>query len=871
MLDGPSDSGPTGALVPNIANITRHLFDLFAPAFVAGYPDAQIEIAYADPKTGNAVNKAEIFSAFDLEKAALFAFRKNTAGYNVYVAPALRTGTHKSGRASGADIITARHAWCEYDGKGDAERVYAACKANMLCPAIVVATGTIPDRRDHLYFKIDGVPTPADLTAMGAGLKRLFGTDAVHNADRVLRLAGTVNRPSAKKAGPEYGYVPELTTLRLIPDAPSYSVAKLSGLGGPAKGKSGAASNASGELHGKKSRTDDDLVALLELSREIGKWHTSMRDAVASMVGRGWRDFQIKLACAPYCEGGANDPELAELIRGAREKWNKPGTDDEEIENGHDLKEGEERVANQAPLASDIPTIRMTVRISVLTTRTQKMLMAARVPFYQRGGQLVRPIIRTVKAAHGRLTKTAQLIAITPVFMRDTMCRHSHWARFVERTQEWLKAMAPMNVAVTLLGRDGVFGFPQIVGVIATPTMRPDGSLLLKQGYDPATRLLLIEPPTMPKIPENPTREDALKALAQLEELISESPFEDEASKSVALSGLITPVVRGAIAVVPMHVSSAPVAGSGKSFLWGVSAAISSGQKRMPVIAAGNAEETEKRLVGVMLTGQPLISIDNVNGELKGDFLCQAIEQHVLDIRPLGRSDMVRIENGGLSIFATGNNITIVGDLCRRTITARLDAKEENPQLKQYVNDPIRMILDDRGKYIAACLTICRAYIVAGRPGLLPRLASFEGWSDTVRSALVWLGKADPVDTMENTRAEDPVRIVLSDVLHAWADDHGIGMGSDVTLAVIIEKCLMTANMGGADNEPKFPELNAAVRAAVASRGKNSFGSKIDALEFAIWCRSNKGRVVDELVLVNKSSNRGGAATWWVEKSKPKG
>ena len=63
----------------------------------------------------------------------------------------------------------------------------------------------------------------------------------------------------------------------------------------------------------------------------------------------------------------------------------------------------------------------------------------------------------------------------------------------------------------------------------------------------------------------------------------------------------------------------------------------------MPVIAAGNEEETAKRLTGVMLTGQPLISIDNVNGELKGDFLCQAIEQHFLDIRPLGRSDIVRI------------------------------------------------------------------------------------------------------------------------------------------------------------------------------------------------------------------------------------
>jgi hypothetical protein len=414
-------------------------------------------------------------------------------------------------------------------------------------------------------------------------------------------------------------------------------------------------------------------------------------------------------------------------------------------------------------------------------------------------------------------------------------------------------------------------GIPEIVGVIATPTMRPDVSLLLKQGYDPATRLLLIEPPKMPEIPNQPTRDDALKALALLEDLISESPFDDEPSRAVALSGLITPVVRGAFAVAPMHVSSAPVAGSGKSFLWDLVAAISTGQQRIPVIAAGNAEETEKRLVGVMLSAQPLISIDNVNGELKGDFLCQAIEQHVLDIRPLGRSEIARIETGGVTIFATGNNITIVGDLCRRTLNARLDSRLEDPQLRQFEKKPIQAILDDRGTYIAACLTICRAYIVAGRPGVLPRLASFEGWSDTVRSALVWLGKADAVDTMDGIRADDPQRAALSDLLHAWANDHGTGEGSDVTLAVIIELSLKNEKMGGQDTgEFEFPDLNAAVRAAASTGKGGSFGSKIDPLAFGIWCRQNKGRIVDGLRLANRASGRGGAAKWWVEKPKLK-
>ena len=66
------------------------------------------------------------------------------------------------------------------------------------------------------------------------------------------------------------------------------------------------------------------------------------------------------------------------------------------------------------------------------------------------------------------------------------------------------------------------------------------------------------------------------------------------------------------------------------------------------------------------------------------------------------------------------------------------------------------MVMADRGKYIAACLTICRAYIAAGRPDKLPKLASFGGWSDTVRSALVWLGEADPVKSHGHVEGRRP-------------------------------------------------------------------------------------------------------------------
>ena len=119
-----------------------------------------------------------------------------------------------------------------------------------------------------------------------------------------------------------------------------------------------------------------------------------------------------------------------------------------------------------------------------------------------------------------------------------------------------------------------------------------------------------------------------------------------------------------------------------------------------------------------------------------------------------GKTEQVQIEARGTLTFASGN-IVIVGDLCRRVITTTLDPQLERPELREFISNPVATVLADRGAYIAACFTICRAYVVAGRPAPARKLASFEGWSDTVRSALIWLGRADSIDTIETALEAD--------------------------------------------------------------------------------------------------------------------
>jgi putative DNA primase/helicase len=323
----------------------------------------------------------------------------------------------------------------------------------------------------------------------------------------------------------------------------------------------------------------------------------------------------------------------------------------------------------------------------------------------------------------------------------------------------------PLDIAKIILAK--AEQFPRLSGVITTPTLRPDGSLLHKPGYDKATGLLLVDPPKLPRIPDKPTREEALAQLALLDELLDEFCFADNASRSVALSGFMTPVLRGGMLVAPLHAATAPAPGTGKTFWIDIASTIPTGEMAAVIASGRSEEETEKRLSAELMEGQPIISIDNLNGDLRGDFLCQIIERPIIKSRILGQSENRRIENT-VTLFGNGNNLRTVPDLDRRVVICSLDANLERPELRKFKRNPLDMVHHDRGKYIAAPLIIAKAYLAAGSPDLCPPVASFDDWSRLVRSPLVWLGCVDPAKTMETARAEDPELVALEGMAAAW-------------------------------------------------------------------------------------------------------
>ena len=490
-----------------------------------------------------------------------------------------------------------------------------------------------------------------------------------------------------------------------------------------------------------------------------------------------------------------------------------------------------------------------------VATAGEDAILASGEAIFQRGRHLVRLSVDKARTSDGATVRTASLVALTNHSLRDVLARVAHWRKFDKRSSKPHLVDPPNAVAEVLLARFGEWRFPSIAGVIMTPTLRPDGSLLSEHGYDLDTKLYHIVDPRLELASnlENPTRKDAEESLAHLRGLLAEFPFVTEVDRAVALSAIIASVVRAAMNVVPLTAVNATAPGSGKSFFVDLCAAICTGE-HCPVIGTGKDEiELEKRLGGVLLEGRPILSIDNVTGDLGGGFLCMAVERPLVSIRKLCGSDMYDIPNS-ITLMATGNQLVIYGDLVRRTLFTNLDAQLERPELRQFTSNPVKTVLANRGLYVSDALRIVRAYIVAGKPSRLPPLASFEEWSDLVRSALVWLGCEDPVLSMQTARDADPQFEQHRTIACLWYATFG---STGLTVQEVVQKSSALAASFGPNPSPP-PEFNEALTTYFADR------NGINTRRLGKWLSSVENRIVSGLKFTRQGNASGGVVRWAV-------
>ena len=367
------------------------------------------------------------------------------------------------------------------------------------------------------------------------------------------------------------------------------------------------------------------------------------------------------------------------------------------------------------------------------------------------------------------VTKLLEIPTLTELFTKS-----ARWEKWNKQGGFYYPVNCPKDISETYIAR-GFWNVPVLTGIISAPTLRPDGSILETSGYDDETGIYFWPGKTkFPKIPENPTREDAIKSLKLYLDLFSEFPFVDGAEKttslSVAISSCLTTLVRRSIRTAPLHGFSAPKMRSGKSLLSDIASIIANGCNTTKISFPRTSEEMEKRIFTFLLAGDPVICIDNVDKPIASDTLCSVITEDTWGNRILGASKEVKITSFP-TWMATGNNLTFRGDLTSRSILCTLIPKVERPEERDFKINlrESPYVIKNRAKFVVAGLIILRAYIVAGKPKQdIKPYGGFEDWSNLVRSALVWLDMEDPCSSRKGIEDSDPDRESLTEVLSTF-------------------------------------------------------------------------------------------------------
>lgn len=342
-------------------------------------------------------------------------------------------------------------------------------------------------------------------------------------------------------------------------------------------------------------------------------------------------------------------------------------------------------------------------------------------------------------------------------------------------------ADVPLEVLRGILTRGDERGLAKLVGVVTAPTLRADASVLDVPGYDAGSGIYYHARGPVPRVPERPSGEDALAALAKLWHHFRLFPFEGPVDRGVILAALMTAVLRGGMPKAPAFGFSAHDIAAGKTLLAECVSALASGVKP-DVTPPKNAEELRKQLYSALLVGRPAFVLDNLKIVLGGAALATLLTASTYTDRTLGVSEQQSLPNR-MTLLVTGNNLRVEDEISRRVRLCHLDAKKKTAHTARFPFDPLEKVLDERLDLVVAVLTIVRAWVTAGKPiaDTTTASGSYAEWDALVRYPLLWVASlaggdvavGDPNDSIKGMAAEAPENDTLDRLLAAVLEIKG--------------------------------------------------------------------------------------------------
>ena len=282
---------------------------------------------------------------------------------------------------------------------------------------------------------------------------------------------------------------------------------------------------------------------------------------------------------------------------------------------------------------------------------------------------------------------------------------------------DFLDDTFPPSAVVKAFTHEGEWdGLPELEGVVTGPVFAPDGVLHSAPGYDKSTRLFLAERVDIgDTAPTSANIANAEQLI--LGELLGQFPFVDDASRAHAVALLLAPFVRAMIkGPTPLHIVSAPAAGSGKGLLTQACLIPALGRSPEAQGEATNPAEWQKLLTSILLKGRPIVYLDNVHGALTAAALATALTEASWTDRLLGASRQVTIPIR-TTWCVTANNPALTQEMARRSVLIRLDSNTARPwERSGFKHNPVHFATQHRSELVTAAITLVNGWLAAGRP-----------------------------------------------------------------------------------------------------------------------------------------------------------
>lgn len=393
---------------------------------------------------------------------------------------------------------------------------------------------------------------------------------------------------------------------------------------------------------------------------------------------------------------------------------------------------------------------------------------------------------------------------------------------FTEGTKEVRELVMPKTCG-TILGRRDWPLLP-LRGIVASPVVRPDGSLIQAPGYDKPTGLYLHPRVPLRRLAAQVSADSVQRAKdIVLGQMLADFPFVDASDRAQYLGALLSPIIRPYVpGPTPIVVITSTSQASGKTLLKDAFGYVY-GLAETPW--PENDAELRKAITAKLWDcGDPVIAMDNLpNGHIiKSPILSSLVTSANWSDRLLGSTSSVTIANDRLWIL-TGNNLRTGGDNARRTLWVRLDPDCPDPDQRDNftVGDLRSWLTDNSSTVVAALVTMVRGWLAAGAKTVNTRMGDYSRWASTVAGILEYLEIPGWLATRDNSSGLDDEAEEWAAFLIAWMERIG-------------EETVTTAQLLGLKDD--VPRLQS--------------GELPSPKQLGHWLKAREGRYFEDLKIV---------------------